>query len=76
MRAIETTASFNEKGELKIDKLPDIKNQKVRLLILLEESEQNEWYQFSGKSLSAAYGDNEPLYSLSMVNEPNPDYKA
>jgi len=76
MRAIETTASFNEKGELKIDKLPDIKNQKVKLLILLEESEQNEWYQFSDKSLSAAYGDSEPLYSLSMVNEPNPDYKA
>lgn len=76
MRAIETTASFNEKGELKIDKLPVIKNQKVKLLILLEDSEQNEWYQFSGKSLSAAYGDNEPHYSLNMVNEPNPDYKA
>ena len=76
MRAIETTASFNEKGELKIDKLPDIKNQKVKLLILLEESEQNEWYQFSANSLSAAYDDSEPLYSLSMINEPNPDYKV
>jgi hypothetical protein len=75
MRAIETTASFNENGELKIDKLPNIKNQKVKLLILLEENEQNEWYQFSGRSLADAYDDNEPLYSLSMVKEPNPDYK-
>lgn len=75
MRAIETTASFNENGELKIDRLPNIKNQKVKLLILLEENEQSEWYEFSSKSLSAAYGDEEPLYSLGMVKEPNPDYK-
>ena len=75
MRALETTASFNEKGELKIDKLPDIKNQKVKLLILFEENDQNEWYTFSGKSLSVAFGDDEPLYSLNMLKEPNPDYK-
>ncbi len=75
MQAIETTASFNEKGELTIDKLPLIKNQKVKLLILLEENEQNEWYHFSGKSLSSAYGEDEPLYSLVMLNEPNPAYK-
>lgn len=74
MRAIETTASFNDKGELKIDKLPDIKNQKVKLLILMEENEEMEWHHFSGKSLSSAYSDNEPIYSLSMVKEPNPDY--
>ncbi len=75
MQAIETTASFNERGELKIDKLPNLKNQKVKLLILLEENEQNEWYHFSDKAMSAAYGDNGPLYSLNMVKEPNPDFK-
>ena len=75
MQAIETTASFNEKGELQIDNLPIIKNQKVKLLILLEENEQNEWYQFSGKKLSAAYSENEPLYTLNMLKESNPDYK-
>ena len=75
MLAIETTASFNEKGELKIDNLPKIKNQKVKLLILLEENEQNDWYQFSAKGLSAAYGDDEPSYTLNMLQEPNPDYK-
>ena len=75
MQVIETTASFNEKGELKIDKLPNLKNQKVKLLILLEENEQNEWYHFSGKAIAGAYGDNEPSYSLNMVKEPNPDFK-
>ncbi len=75
MQAIETTATFNEKGELKIDNLPIIKNQKVKLLILLEENEQKEWYQFSAKGLSAAYSENEPSYALNMLKEPNPDYK-
>jgi len=74
MQAIETTASFNEKGELKIDNLPMIKNQKVKLLILLQENEQSEWYRFSGKELSAAFSEDEPDYTLNMLNEPNPDY--
>ncbi len=74
MRAIETTASFNEKGEILIDNLPNLKNQKVKLLILLEENDQNEWYKFSGKSIAKAYGDNEPIFSASMVKEPNPEY--
>lgn len=75
MQAIETTANFNESGELTIDNLPKIKNQKVKLLILLEENEQNEWYQFSGNSLSAAYAEDESSYTLNMIKEPNPDYK-
>ena len=75
MQAIETTASFNEKGELKIDNLPAIKNQKVKILILLEENEQNEWYRFSGKGLSTAYSEDELSYTLNMLKESNPDYK-
>lgn len=75
MQVIETTASFNEKGELTIDNLPIIKNQKVKLLILLEENDQNEWYRFSVAGLSAAYGEDEPSYTLNMLNEPNPDYQ-
>ena len=75
MQAIETTASFNENGELTIDNLPMIKNQKVKLLILLEENEQSEWYRFSGKGLSTAFSEDEPDYTLNMLNEPDPDYK-
>jgi hypothetical protein len=74
MQAIETTASFNEKGELKIDDLPMIKSKKVKLLILLEENEQNEWHSFSDKGLAAAYNEDEPSYTLNMLKEPNPDY--
>ena len=75
MQAIEITANFNEKGELEIDNLPIIKNKKVKLLILIEENEQSEWHQFSVKGLSAAYGENEPDYTLNMLKEQNPDYK-
>ncbi len=74
MKAIETTASFDEKGQLKVDKSLNLKNRKVKLLILLEENEQEEWHQFSSDSLSAAYGENEPQYTLDMVKEPNPGY--
>lgn len=62
MKAIETTAHFDEVGLLKIDNLPIIKNQHVKLLILIEE--QTDWYKFSGEGLSAAYGENEPDYTL------------
>lgn len=75
MRAIETTANFNENGELEIDNLPVVRNQKVKLLILLEEKEKNEWNQFSSQHLSDAYSTNEPEYNLDMVKEPNPEYK-
>ncbi len=75
MQAIERTANFNEKGELEVDNLPLIKNQKVKLLILLEENEMNEWHQVSAQHLSDAYGVNETEYSLSMLKEPNPGYK-
>jgi hypothetical protein len=44
------------------------------LLILLDESEMNEWHQFSGKHVSDAYGKGEPEYTLNMLKEPNPDY--
>ncbi len=74
MQAIETTANFNEMGELKIDYLPIIKNQKVKLLILLDETEQKEWQQFSGQALSKAYSQDEPEYMLDMIKEPNPEY--
>ena len=40
MQAIETTAHFNEKGEIQIDNLPVLRNRKVKLLILLEEDEK------------------------------------
>ena len=75
MQAIETTANFNEKGELEIDSLPLIKNKKARLLILFEENEKDEWHQFSRQWLSVAYSEGEPEYTMNMLKESNPDYK-
>ena len=40
-----------------------------------ETSEEDSWRQFSKEKLSKAYSANEPEYDLSMVKEPNPDYK-
>jgi hypothetical protein len=74
MRAIETTAQFDENGKIIIDKLPNIKNKKVRLLILMEEDSENDFYNLSSQSLSNAYSVHEPDYDLSLVKEPNPDY--
>ena len=76
MKAIETTAHFNGKGELKIDSLLDIKNQHVKVLILIEENEQNDWYQFSADGLSTAYNEDEPEYTLNLIKEPNFNYKS
>ena len=75
MQAIETTANFDENGEIEIDDLPVIKNKKVKLLILIEENAKDEWYRFSGNCLSDAYSKEEPEYDLSMLKEPNDLYK-
>lgn len=50
MRAIETTANFNENREIEIDNLPFIKNQKVKLLILLEEHDKMNGINFRVKT--------------------------
>ena len=38
--------------------------------------EQDEWMGFSKQNLAKAYGTNEPEYDLSMLKEPNPEYKS
>lgn len=73
MKAIETTAHFDETGLLKIDNLPKIINQKVKVLILIEE--QADWYKFSSEGLVAAYDENEPDYNLASLKESNSEYQ-
>jgi hypothetical protein len=70
MEAIETTAKFDSGGNLEIDNLPIIRNKKVKLLILLPDRENENWFELSKEKLSKAYGDNEPEYQLSMINKP------
>lgn len=74
MKAIETTAHFDETGLLKIDNLPVIKSQHVKVLILIED--QIDWYKFTAEGLAAAYDENEPDYTLDLIKEPNPGYQS
>ncbi|MEO6456642.1 MAG: hypothetical protein ABIN97_21385 [Ginsengibacter sp.] len=76
MKAIETSAVFDENGHMILDDMPDIKNKKVKLLILIdEEDSKNEFYDLSMQGLSKAYSTDEPEYNQSFVKEPNPEYK-
>jgi hypothetical protein len=38
------------------------------------DSERDEWLRFSGQRLAEAYGEDEPEYTLDMIQEPNPAY--
>lgn len=40
-----------------------------------EESEMQAWSALSAQGLTAAYGDDEPDYSVRLIREPNPDYQ-
>jgi hypothetical protein len=76
MKAIETSAMFDENGHIILDDMPGIKNKKVKLLILIdEEDSKNEFYDLSIQGLSKAYSTDEPEYDQSLVKEPNPEYK-
>jgi hypothetical protein len=37
--------------------------------------EREFWYRRSDQGFAMAYGDDEPDYSLTMIKEPNPEYK-
>jgi len=41
----------------------------------VDDKEINEWGKLSLAHLDDAYGTDEPEYSISLVKEPNPDYK-
>lgn len=74
MRAIETTASFDEKGELRIENLPPFKNRQVKVLFLFDE-EDDDIYMMAAQGLANAYSDDEPEYDESMLKERNPLYR-
>ena len=51
---------------------------KLLITVLKSESESDErkdWIDSSLSQLNNVYSDNEPDYSLSMIKEPNPEYK-
>ncbi len=76
MRAIETSAVFDENGHIILGDMPVIKNKKVKLLILIDdEDSENEFYNLSMHGLFKAYAIDEPEYDQSLVKDHNPEYK-
>jgi len=47
-----------------------------KLIVILLDEDASDWQNLSAQSLSKAYSEDEPKYSLSEVKEPNPDYKS
>ena len=75
MKAIETTGFFDENGKLSIANLPQLKNQKAKVILLFQEDTEDDFYAFSAQGLANAYSDDEPEYDISMIKEPNLLYK-
>ena len=40
-----------------------------------DDTEHDDWVRFSMANLAAAYGDEEPEYTLAYIIEPNPDFE-
>jgi hypothetical protein len=52
-------------------------NTRVRVTIeLVDDDERVAWTSFSAQGLAAAYGEDEPEYSLDQIKEPNPEYEG
>lgn len=76
MEAIEVIGKIDEQGKLIVDELLPVHNKQVRVVLLIEEDEQErkDWIKLSVEGLSRAYGPDEPEYAVDMVKEINPKY--
>lgn len=76
MEAIEVIGKIDEQGKLIVDELLPVHNKQVRVVLLIEEDEQErkDWMRASIARLNEAYGEDEPEYTLDMIKEFNPKY--
>ena len=54
-------------------------NTPLRVIVGRDETldaEREDWLRLSRQRLAAAYGEDEPEYTLDMIKEPNPDYEG
>lgn len=48
----------------------------VVVIVSLEGTRESQaWHQLSARGLAAAYGDDEPEYSVDLIRTPNPDFQ-
>lgn len=76
MEALEVYGKIDENGKLVIEGTLPMHNKQVRVVLLIEEGEQErkDWMRASITRLNEAYGEGEPEYTLDMIKEPNPKY--
>jgi hypothetical protein len=81
MKTITLSATFDGERIRLEDDYPLPKD--ARLLVTLvepvpdnDEEFRRDWYQLAAHSLSRAYGENEPEYTLDMIKELNPLYEG
>ena len=51
---------------------------KIMIVVLASDDlldERETWFRFAAEQFQAAYGENEPEYTLDMIREPNPEYR-
>lgn len=51
---------------------------KVMIAVMASDDvldEREAWFRFAAAQFQAAYGEDEPEYTLDMIREPNPEYK-
>lgn len=51
-------------------------NSKLIVILLDDDGEDEDWYNFSAQNMSRAYGENEPDYTDAPIKEPNPLYEG
>lgn len=76
MPSVTLEAHFNG-SEIVLDEPFELEpNAKLLVTVLPEEGEErDEWLRFSASNLNAAYGDDEPEYTLADLKEINPEYE-
>ena len=71
-------AHFDGK-HIRLDEPFPLKRNERLLVTILPDNlvhEREEWEQLAAAGLNAAYGEDEPEYTLDMVREPNPEYEG
>lgn len=75
MKTVSVTAHFDGKHIQLEEPLDLVPNTKLMVTVLSEQdSEREEWLQFSLRGLARAYADDEESYDLSDVKVPNSAY--
>jgi hypothetical protein len=76
VNTISAQAHFDGKHILLDQELALEPNTKLIVTVLPKDNtEREEWINFSGKRLEDAYGSDEVDYSLDLIKEVNPEYE-